>query len=92
MEWKNRIMNENEATRNYGEGPRHRPYQVRLPGFLIEEETGLGDVIKRITYTLGIKPCDGCEQRAAILNRWVNFRDSSLNTTGRFASDKPFCS
>ena len=25
-------------------------YQVRLPGFLIEEEIGLGDAVKRVTY------------------------------------------
>jgi hypothetical protein len=46
---------------------------VRLPGFLIEEEIGLGDAIKRATYAMGIKPCGGCERRAAALNRWVHF-------------------
>ena len=50
-----------------------QPYRVRLPGFLIGEETGLGDVVKRVTYAVGIKPCGGCEQRAASLNRWVAF-------------------
>jgi hypothetical protein len=50
-----------------------RPYRVRLPGFLIQEEIGLGDVIKRITYAIGIKPCSGCEKRAATLNRWMRF-------------------
>jgi hypothetical protein len=49
-----------------------RPHRIRLPGFLIEEEVGLGDVIKRVTYALGIKPCGGCEQRAAALNRWMH--------------------
>lgn len=48
-------------------------YRVRLPGLLVGEETGLGDVVKRITYAVGIKPCDGCQQRAAALNRWVTF-------------------
>jgi hypothetical protein len=48
-------------------------YQVRLPGFLIEEEVGLGDVIKKATYAVGIKPCGGCEKRAADLNRWMTF-------------------
>ena len=38
-------------------------HQVRLPGFLIEEEVGLGDLIKKATYAMGIKPCGGCEQR-----------------------------
>jgi hypothetical protein len=48
-------------------------YQVRLPGFLIEEEVGLGDVIKKATYAMGIRPCGGCEKRAAALNRWMTF-------------------
>jgi hypothetical protein len=48
----------------------HRPYRVRLPGFVSDEDIGLGDAIKRATYALGIKPCGGCEQRAATLNRW----------------------
>jgi hypothetical protein len=50
------------------ERPAHR---VRLPGFLIEEKIGLGDVIKKATYAMGIKPCGGCERRAAALNRWM---------------------
>ena len=50
-----------------------QPHRVRLPGFLIEEEVGLGDVIKRVTYAMGIKPCGGCEKRAATLNRWMHF-------------------
>jgi hypothetical protein len=50
------------------------PHRVRLPGFLIEEEIGLGDAIKRVTYAMGVKhPCSGCEKRAAALNRRVHF-------------------
>jgi hypothetical protein len=50
------------------------PHRVRLPGFIkSEDEVGLGDVIKRVTYAMGIKPCGGCEQRAAALNRWMVF-------------------
>jgi len=52
---------------------RSRPHRVRLLGFLIEEEIGLGDTIKRVTYVMGIKPCSGCEKRAAGLNRWLRF-------------------
>lgn len=51
----------------------HQPYRVRLPGFIMKEETGLGDAIKRLTYAAGIKPCGGCERRAAALNRWMVF-------------------
>ena len=50
--------------------PTHR---VRLPGFITSEEVGLGDVIKRTTSYFGIKPCGGCERRAAALNRWMTF-------------------
>ena len=66
-------MNGKQPTNDRGEEPRRQPHRVRLPGFLIEEEIGLGDVIKRVTYTMGIKPCGGCEQRAAALNRWMVF-------------------
>ena len=48
-------------------------HRVRLPGFLIEEQVGLGDLIKKATYAMGIKPCGACEKRAAALNRWMTF-------------------
>lgn len=48
-------------------------HRVRLPGFVTDEEIGLGDVVKRVTTAFGIKPCGGCERRAAALNRWVVF-------------------
>jgi hypothetical protein len=48
-------------------------YRVRLPGFVSEEDVGLGDVIKRATSTVGIKSCGGCNRRAAALNRWMAF-------------------
>lgn len=51
----------------------HPPHRVRLPGFMTDEEIGLGDVIKRATSYIGIKPCGGCAGRAAALNRWVVF-------------------
>jgi peroxiredoxin len=50
-----------------------RPHRVRLPGFRVESEIGLGDVIKRVTSAVGIKTCVGCERRAAALNRWMVF-------------------
>jgi len=54
-------------------GPRH----VRLPGFVHEEEVGLGDAIKHATYALGVRPCSGCERRAATLNRLLVFTGRS---------------
>jgi hypothetical protein len=50
-----------------------KPHRVRLPGFLIEEEIALGDVIKRVTHAMGINPCGNCEKRAAALSRWIHF-------------------
>ncbi|HJZ75194.1 MAG TPA: hypothetical protein VKE51_25845 [Vicinamibacterales bacterium] len=52
---------------------RQSPYRVRLPGFVVEEDIGLGDVIKRATSYVGLKPCESCVRRAAALNRRVVF-------------------
>jgi hypothetical protein len=46
---------------------------MRLPGFVRDEELGMGDVIKLVTSTFGMRPCGGCERRAAALNRWFVF-------------------
>jgi hypothetical protein len=51
----------------------HEPYRVRIPGFISDEEVGLGDVIKRVTHAIGIKPCGSCGRRAAVLNRLMIF-------------------
>ncbi|MFG2866706.1 hypothetical protein [Streptomyces sp. NPDC048338] len=48
-------------------------FRVRLPGFVIEEDVGLGDAIKRATASAGITPCGSCRERAAALNRWMRF-------------------
>ncbi len=66
-------MNRKGTTKNHAKKAEYEPHRVRLPGFLIEEEIGLGDAIKRVTYAMGIKPCAGCEKRAAALNRWMHF-------------------
>jgi len=50
-----------------------QPIRVRLPGFIGEEPVGLGDIIKKTTRTLGIKPCGGCQARANALNGWMVF-------------------
>ena len=50
-----------------------QPHRVHLPGFITDDEIGLGDVIKRTGSYLGIPPCGGCEHRAARLNRWLVF-------------------
>jgi hypothetical protein len=63
-------MKKHQRPVDKNDGATHR---VRLPGFLIEEEVGLGDLIKKTTYAMGGKPCGGCERRAAALNRWMSF-------------------
>lgn len=59
---------DDHSSQDQSKGPLHR---VRLPGFISAEETGLGDVVKRATSYVGIRPCGGCEGRAAALNRWM---------------------
>jgi hypothetical protein len=49
------------------------PIHVRLPGFITDKEVGLGEVIQRLTYAVGFKPCAGCDKRAAALNRRIVF-------------------
>jgi peroxiredoxin len=44
----------------------------RLPFSRVPEEgVGVGDLVKRMTDVLGIKPCRGCEGRRQSWNRWV---------------------
>jgi hypothetical protein len=66
-------MNEKDAKGHDGDKTEHQSYRIRLPGFITEEGIGLGDAIKRVTYPLGVRPCGGCERRAAALNRWFVF-------------------
>ena len=62
-----------EDEKDSGRHSKDKAFRVRLPGFVRDEEVGLGDVVKRITYAAGIRPCGGCEKRAAALNRRVIF-------------------
>jgi hypothetical protein len=48
-------------------------HHLRLPGFIIDDDVGLGDAVKRITHAVGVRPCGGCAQRAATLNHWLVF-------------------
>jgi hypothetical protein len=50
------------------EKARSEPFRVRLPGFIVSEDIGLGDVAKAVTSYIGIPPCQDCQQRAAALN------------------------
>jgi hypothetical protein len=66
-------MDKKDARGDQASASQREPYQVRLPGFVTNEDIGLGDVIKRVTSAVGIRPCGGCEGRAAALNRWLVF-------------------
>ncbi|GAA4630415.1 hypothetical protein GCM10023196_055690 [Actinoallomurus vinaceus] len=54
-----------------------KPFRVRMPGFVRDEDIGLGQAIKYVTTRTGIRPCGGCERRAAALDRWVVFSSRS---------------
>jgi hypothetical protein len=66
-------MSVKDKKKSSGDESEAKPNRVRLPGFLVEDEIGLGDAIKRATYAMGLKPCGGCEKRATALNRWMVF-------------------
>ena len=45
-------MNKEEARDSQTGKSERQPYQVRLPGFITDEDIGLGDVIKRATSAI----------------------------------------
>lgn len=66
-------MKTKKLTTDSKDKPQRQAHRVRLPGFITEEDVGLGDLIKRATSTVGVRPCGQCERRAAALNRWMVF-------------------
>jgi hypothetical protein len=68
-----KVMKEKQPEGDQAAETERPPHRIRMPGFLIEGEIGLGDAIKRVTFAVGIRPCDGCHRRAAALNRWMAF-------------------
>lgn len=48
-------------------------HNIRIPFLTDDANIGLGDVIRKVTYAVGIEPCTGCERRARRLNRWMSF-------------------
>ena len=66
-------MSKTKSNDGMEENSSQQPVKVHLPGFIVDDEIGLGDVIKRATSMVGIKPCRGCERRATVLNRWLIF-------------------
>ena len=51
--------------------PQADPFRVRLPGFLRDEDIGLGEFVSRVTSALGVPPCGDCKRRAERLDRLV---------------------
>jgi len=66
-------MNQDEPKAGHTTRSAPTPHRVRLPGFVSDSEVGLGDVIKRATSLVGIRPCGPCQRRAASLNHWMVF-------------------
>lgn len=67
------MMSESETVAENESELTPEPYRVRLPGFAAERSVGLGDTVSSVATALGFRPCGGCAQRAATLNRWVVF-------------------
>jgi hypothetical protein len=69
------------ATPDRPNGPDPRgAHRVRLPGFVSEDDVGLGDAVKRVTRAFGVAPCGGCERRAAALNHWLRISGMRRNS------------
>jgi hypothetical protein len=66
-------MSSEESAGDRSGRSRREPHRVRLPGFIHDEDVGLGDIVKRATSMVGIKPCGGCRERAGRLNNWMVF-------------------
>ena len=62
-------------------------HTIVLPTFLLGREVGLGQLLKRVTTSVGVRPCAQCEQRAARLDHWLRFvpgeRGQSARPGGR---------
>lgn len=50
------------------------PRRRRLPPIIRPEDEGIGDVISRLSRSVGIAPCQSCLERQQRLNAWMPFR------------------
>jgi hypothetical protein len=55
-------------------------FRMSIPRFISDEDLGLGDVVKRVTSSMGIKTCGGCQRRAERLNHWLVFSGGRANS------------
>ncbi|MCB9384899.1 MAG: hypothetical protein H6509_09800 [Bryobacterales bacterium] len=53
------------------------PLRIPLPPFVSDGQIGLGDVVKRMTSAVGIRPCGPCQDRAKRWNERVVFYGKS---------------
>ena len=51
-----------------------RPVTVRLPRFLVSRPVGAGEIVKRVSTAVGIRPCGGCAARARRLDARIRLR------------------
>jgi hypothetical protein len=66
-------MTRDEKAGDLGEKREGQPRRVRLPGFVVEGEIGLGDLVGKAATSVGFRPCGGCARRAVALNGWMVF-------------------
>jgi len=60
------------------------PHRVRLPGFITDEEIGLGDVIKRTTSYFGFNPVGVVSvERLRLIGGWFLPADSRARGIAR---------
>ena len=62
-----------ERHRLSGDGANCRLTACACPDLSPTRRSGLATSIKRATSYIGIRPCGGCDRRAAALNRWMVF-------------------
>ncbi len=59
------------------------PRRLRIPvPVKLKAPIGLGDVIRRATTALGVKPCGGCKRRAELLNQHLVFESRKPRPSG----------
>jgi hypothetical protein len=64
------------SDRGSADGTDPAMHTIRVPTFLLSHGVGLGEMLKRISTSLGAPPCARCDERAARLNRWLRFAPS----------------
>lgn len=67
-------MSDDKTPASDDETPEPSPRRLRLPPLVKPEDEGMGDVISRLSHSVGITPCGGCRERQQRLNAWLPFR------------------